>query len=348
METVTIKDIARLCGVGVSTVSRALNDHPDINPETKEMIMRVISEHHYIPNNSARNLKRSESNKIAVLMKGITNPFFHGMIKVLEREVEREKYSFLLQHVDEEEDELNVALELEKEKKPCGIIFLGGTIGHTEEKLKQLNTPFVLCTIGLEKGIEKSLYSSVSIDDVKEAVNMVSYLIRMGHERIAFVAAREDDTAIGHMRLEGYKKALSEHGIPFCRELVLYPEKGCNPYSMENGYRVVKQFLESGVPATAFFVISDNTAFGVCKAISEAGKRVPEDYSVAGFDGIEMGRYYCPALTTVSQPCDEMAKESVEILFDLIEGRSGNRHRIFPAELVKRESVRELGKRRER
>ena len=100
MESITIKDVARLCGVGVSTVSRAINNHPDINPETKEKIMQVISEHHYIPNNSARNLKRQDSKTVAILMKGIANPFFHEMIKILEYEVEKKKYSFLLHHVD--------------------------------------------------------------------------------------------------------------------------------------------------------------------------------------------------------------------------------------------------------
>ena len=94
MESITIKDVARLCGVGVSTVSRAINNHPDINPETKEKIMQVISEHHYIPNNSARNLKRQDSKTVAILMKGIANPFFHEMIKILEYEVEKKKYSF--------------------------------------------------------------------------------------------------------------------------------------------------------------------------------------------------------------------------------------------------------------
>lgn len=148
MESITIKDVARLCGVGVSTVSRAINNHPDINPETKEKIMQVISEHHYIPNNSARNLKRQDSKTVAILMKGIANPFFHEMIKILEYEVEKKKYSFLLHHVEEDEDEIDVAMELEKEKKLCGIVFLGGTVGHTEEKFRQLTTPFVLCTIG--------------------------------------------------------------------------------------------------------------------------------------------------------------------------------------------------------
>lgn len=342
MESITIKDVARLCGVGVSTVSRAINNHPDINPETKEMVMRVISENNYIPNNSARNLKRQDSKTVAVLMKGITNPFFHGMIKILEHEVERRKYSFLLHHVDEGADEISVALELEKEKKLCGIIFLGGAAGHTEEKLRQIKAPFVFSTVGLEDGIDRDCYSSVSIDDVRAAYRMVSYLHSLGHQRIAFVAAREDDRAIGRMRLEGYRQALRDAGILYREELVLYPEKGDNPYTMESGYHVAKRFLESGGDATAFFVVSDNTAFGVCKAIDDAGMSVPGDYSVAGFDGIEMGRYYCPSLATMQQPCDEMAKESIELLFDLIEGGSGNRHRIFPAQLVEGQSVRSI------
>ena len=89
MESITIKDVARICGVGVSTVSRAINNHPDINPETKEMIMQVIKENHYVPNNSARNLKRSDARAIAILIKGISNPFFNSMIKVLKKRSRR-------------------------------------------------------------------------------------------------------------------------------------------------------------------------------------------------------------------------------------------------------------------
>lgn len=342
MESITIKDVARLCGVGVSTVSRAINNHPDINPETKEKIMQVISEHHYIPNNSARNLKRQDSKTVAILMKGIANPFFHEMIKILEYEVEKKKYSFLLHHVEEDEDEIDVAMELEKEKKLCGIVFLGGTVGHTEEKFRQLTTPFVLCTIGLRRDVDTAICSSVSIDDVKEARRMVSYLCSLGHERIAFVAAREDDIAIGRMRLEGYRQALEENHIPFRPELVLYPEKGMDAYSMANGYQVTKRFLDSNIPATAFFAISDNVSFGVCKAIYDAGKRIPEDYSVAGFDGIEMGKYYYPTLTTMRQPCEEMARETMKILFSRIEDEKGNKHKVFEAELLEGGSVRRI------
>lgn len=342
METLTIKDIARICGVGVSTVSRAINNHPDINPETRDKVMQVIAEHDFIPNNSARNLKRTESKTIAVLIRGITNPFFQDMIKTFEKAIERRRYSFLLHRVDEEDDEIEVALELEKEKKLCGIIFLGGTIGHTEEKMKQLKAPFVLCTIGLDGHIDESLYSSVAIDDVKASYEMTSYLLDLGHRKIAMVAAREDDTAIGRMRLKGFCEAFADRGLKADENLILYPEKGADAYSMQSGYQTVRRFIESGQDATAFFVVSDNAAFGVCKAIRDCGKNVPGDYSVAGFDGIEMASYYNPTLTTMRQPCQKMAKESIEILFDLIDGCSENRHKRFFAELVEGESTRML------
>ena len=129
------RHVAHLCGgTDVSTVSRAINNHPDINPETKDMIMQVIKDHNYVPNNSARNLKRSEARAIAVLIKGISNPFFNKMIKIFEEEIQKKKYSFVLQHVDERQDEVDVAIQLEKEKRLNGIVFLGGFFSHSRRK----------------------------------------------------------------------------------------------------------------------------------------------------------------------------------------------------------------------
>jgi LacI family transcriptional regulator len=113
-------------------------------------------------------------------------------------------------------------------------------------------------------------------------------------------------------------------------------------YTPENGYAVAKELLEDGVDFTALYVVSDNTAFGACKAILDAGKRIPEDYSVAGFDGIKLSRYYHPSLTTMRQPCEELAKESIQLLIDLIEGRKENQHKVFEAELLEGESVRRI------
>ena len=104
LEEITIKDIARMCGVGVSTVSRAINNHPDINPETKQKVMDIIQKYGYIPNNSARYLKRTDGKCIAVLVKGLTNPFFAGAIKVMEDEIKKKKYSMVIRHVESDED----------------------------------------------------------------------------------------------------------------------------------------------------------------------------------------------------------------------------------------------------
>ena len=181
MEQITIKDVARICGVGVSTVSRAINNHPDINPETKAMIMQTIKENNYIPNNSARNLKRQDAKVIAVLVKGITNSFFSEMIKIMEDEIKKKKYSLVLHHVEFDEDEVDVALELVKEKRLRGIIFLGGYFRHNEEKLAQLHVPFILSTMSASpQEYSRNTYSSVAVDDEKESYKIVDYLCKCG------------------------------------------------------------------------------------------------------------------------------------------------------------------------
>ncbi|WP_410771987.1 LacI family DNA-binding transcriptional regulator [Fontibacillus sp. BL9] len=339
MASITIIDIAKMCGVGVTTVSRAINNHPDISEETKAMIMQVIKDNHYVPNNSARNLKRSASKTIAVLIKGITNPFFNRMIQVFEKEIQRKKYSFILQRVDENQDEIEVAIELEKEKRLKGIVFLGGYFSHSKEKLDQLTVPFVLSTIGMTPEYDPHEYSSVSVDDYKESYKMVDYLCNQGHRKIAIITASMDDVSIGKLRYEGYKQALEDHGLPLSEKLVYSMKEHIESYSMENGYEVTKELLESGEEFTALFAVSDSLAVGACKAIFESGKSVPEDYSVAGFDGLDITYYYNPSITTIRQPVEEIAEETIKILFDLINKKITHAHRTFPAELMIREST---------
>lgn len=342
METITIKDIARLCGVGVSTVSRAINDHPDINQETKNMIMQVIKENNYIPNNSARNLKRSDSRTIAVLIKGISNPFFSSMIKIFESEIQKKKYSFILHRVEEQEDEIDVAVELVKEKRLRGIVFLGGHFSHTAEKLEQVKVPFVLSTIGVTENISNRDFAAIAVDDLKESYKMVDYLCKLGHKKIAIISACMADESIGKLRLEGYKMALADNHIPYDANLVRIMRDDIETYTMKNGYEVTKELLSSGEEFSAIYAISDSLAIGACRAITEAGKRVPEDYSVAGYDGLDIGLYYNPSLTTIRQPVEEMAYESIRMLFDLIHKKTTPNSQIFPAELMVGESTRKI------
>jgi DNA-binding LacI/PurR family transcriptional regulator len=340
MEEITIRDIARICGVGVSTVSRAINNHPDINPETKEMILSVIKEHGYIPNNSARNLKRTDAKSIAVLVKGITNPFFSGMIKVMEAEIKKKKYSLVLHHVDFNEDEVDVALELIKEKRLRGIIFLGGHFSHSEEKLKKLQVPFILSTVGCPPdNMSRKLYSSISVDDEKESARMVQYLIDQGHRDIAILCAETEDRSIGVLRLEGYKKTLQKNGIPIRDELICSMYCDIESYSMQNGYQVMMDLLKKDVKCTAIFAISDMLAIGAARAILESGRRIPQDYSVSGFDGIDLGSFYTPSITTIRQPTEKLAEATVSLLFEIIAGRKTHQHLVYEGELLEREST---------
>lgn len=342
MENITIIEIAKMCGVSISTVSRAMNNHQDINQETKERVMRIIKEYNYVPNNSARNLKRSDARSIAVLVKGISNPFFSKMIKVFEQEIQKHKYSLILQHIEERRDEVEVAVQLQKEKRLNGIVFLGGSFEHSRKKLKQVTVPFVLSTSGVPGGAGYSSNSLVSVDDFKESYRMTEYLIEQGHNRIAIICADEKDRSIGKLRLEGYCAALKSHGIAVDESLFCRMKPNLDYYSMENGYAVTKELLELGKEFTALYAISDSVAIGACRAFWDGQRRIPQDYSVAGFDGLDIASYYQPSITTIRQPVAEMAEATINILFKMIEKEIPHEKRIFKGELVVGESVRNI------
>lgn len=340
----TIKDIAKICGVGVSTVSRAINNHPDINPETKEKIMNTIKEYGYVPNNSARNLKRVDAKAIAVLVKGISNPFFANMIKVIEKECKKKHYYMELSHIESDEDEVDAALKVVKEKRLRGIIFLGGLFSHSDEKLRKLTVPFVFSTAGsIPENISKKLYSNICVDDRKESARIVDYLIGLGHEKIAMVVAEPNEQSIGKLRLDGYYEALQAHGIAINPNLVYQTTNEVGHFSMENGYRTTKRLIESGEEFTAVYAMADVLAIGAIRALLESGLRVPEDVSVAGYDGIDVSGYISPSLTTIRQPVEDMAKNTVKLLFDIIAGKKEHQHITFAGELLERESTKKIG-----
>lgn len=336
----TIKDIAKICGVGVSTVSRAINNHPDINPETKEKIMNTIKEYGYVPNNSARNLKRVDAKAIAVLVKGISNPFFTSMIKVIESECKKKRYTMELSHIESDEDEVDVALKVVKEKRLRGIIFLGGLFSHSDEKLKKLTVPFVFSTAAsIPENISKKMYSYIGVDDRKESAKMVDYLIKLGHRRIAIIVAEAQEESIGQLRLDGYYDAFIQNGIEIDEKLVWQTDDLSGHFSMDNGYRTALKLLESGEKFSAVYAVSDALAIGASRALMETGHRIPEDVSLAGYDGIDMVNYISPKITTIKQPTEQMAKDTIKLLFDIIAGKKDHQHITYEAELLIGEST---------
>ena len=314
-----------------------LADGYAVNPETKEMILKVIAESNYVPNNSARNLKRSNAKAIAILVKGMDNMFFNNMISVIEEVVRKKKYACIIERVEEKANEVDSAIEIVKEKRLRGIIFLGGNFTHPHEKMAQIPVPYVISTIGAVSDGGKPC-ASVSVDDYRESYKMVDYLCGLGHRRIAIITACEDDISIGRLRLNAYRQALLDHGIPYDPDLVFHMTKD-DTYSFATGYKVTKEILEKKTEFSALYATADTLAIGACRALKEAGFTVPDDISVAGFDGIDAGEYYIPSITTIRQPVEQLAAETAKMLFSLISGKEEPCSKVYDGELVVREST---------
>lgn len=302
--------------------------------------MCTIKQQGYIPNSNARGLRRLDGKCIAVIVKGFYNPLLAEVIPIIEEEIKQRKYATVIRYVHFDENEVDVALQLEKKEKLSGVIFLGGYFAQGEKYLKKLKIPFILSTSECHlDGMKLGQYSTLSVDNKKESYRMTEYLIRQGHKKIAVLSGIPDNANIGVLRLEGYKEALIDYGIKVDENLILPMKENSLFYSMENGYLMTKELLKSNKRFTCIFAFSDAMAIGACRAVTDCGKRIPEDYSIAGFDGIEMGKYYNPKLTTIRQPVYDIAKESVEALWRILEGRSTYVHKIFAADLIEGESV---------
>ena len=326
----TIKDIAERCGVSVSTVSRVLNDHPDVSPANREKVMAVVRETHYVPNNSARDLVKPASDAIGLVVRGVGNPFFTGVIRAIERATGEAGYTMVLHQIRSGEDELREAAELARSKRLRGLILLGGCCDYTADNVALLDVPFVCCSFTNSFGqLPEDTYSSMTIDDKKEASRAVRLLMEQGHRKIGALLDSTSDRSISELRYMGYRQALEEGGIT--PEASLVEETGS--FGMAEAYEGMRRLLERRKDLTSVFVISDSMAVAAMRAIHDCGKRVPEDCSVVGIDGIDMSAYVVPTLTTLVQPQEEMGERSVRILVDMIEERAGNRHLLLDTEV---------------
>lgn len=327
----TIKDIAAHSGVSVSTVSRVLNNRPDVSDAIRKRVLDVVKEFGYIPNNSARDLVKTRSDTIGVITRGIGNLFFSDMLKTVIREIDKAGMTMVLRQIGSDEDEVRAAAELEREKKLRGLIFLGGRFDYTPEELRTIHVPFVCCTYTNSFGtLELEDFASVSVDDQQTAFDAVEYLISLGHRRIAALVPGCNDRSISELRYNGYRAALFSNDIPFDKELLVEMD-GC--YDMEAAYRAAAELAMRKTPFTGLFVLSDTMAIAASKALWENGIRVPEDCSVIGIDGLKMSEYMVPTLTTMVQPGEALARESVEILMDMVLRDKPPRHTVLEATL---------------
>lgn len=336
---VNIKDIAKYCGISVSTASRALNGHQDVSDATRRRVEDAVRKYNYIPNNSARNLVRTRSETVAVVVRGASNQFFVKMIKVVEQEIYRRGYSMELHQIDSDDDEVKAAAMLVNEKRLIGVLFLGGRFNYTKDELALLSVPFVCCTYTNTFGsLDEDSYSSVAVDDKKAAYKAVMHLIQNGHRRIAALVAHQHDRSISELRFDGYRQALSDAGVAFDEALT----ERAGSFQMRDAYDATGRLWERSGGFTALFAIADVMAIAGMKALHDRGLAVPDDVSVISIDGLELSAYAIPTLTTLTQPADAMAHESASLLLDLVEGKSGNRHMVMETALRAGGSLRSL------
>ncbi|MDM0446453.1 LacI family DNA-binding transcriptional regulator [Clostridium perfringens] len=334
-----IKDIARLAGVGVSTVSRVINDHPDVKDETREKILKIIKESNYIPNNSARILKKNNTNNIGVLVKGVFNPFFAEMINIIGNRINEAGYTMILQQNDyATEDDVDNLIAFVKEKRLQGIICLGGNfLNINDESFQFLDIPVVLTSVNTLSKESKSKFSSIGIDNVLAAKASIQYLIDKGHRNIGILLGEKNDVGISGLRLEGYKEALEENNIPYSEENVFIGD-----YDYSGAYRVTKEIINNRKDITAIFSISDIMAVGAAKSVIDQGLQVGEDISIMGFDGMDISKYYNPGITTVKQPKKNMANNSIDLLLALLAKKEEHKHIIFETKIIERESCKKV------
>ncbi len=333
MKIYTIKDIAQKAGVSVTTVSRVLNKRPDVNQTTREKVERVMAEYHFTGNANARGLKQTDGEIVAIILRGRENPFLNALAEAVLQYTHGLNASFLVEYVDEKADEFQTALRLSNEKRVTGCIFLGGRIDERAHVLQGIDMPLVFATINAEKA-ELPRAGSVFINDRAMGFAVMRTLLNAGHQRIAiFGGARHGEDGFA-LRYRGAMEALAAANIPFDEERYVDTR-----FSLRGAYDTARGFFAMKPDTTAVFAMSDTVAMGVIRALQDMGRRVPQDVSVVGYDGIEIGKYFIPRLTTVMQPINEIARESVAMLMDMLEHGEAPRHITVDAELIVRESV---------
>jgi LacI family transcriptional regulator, repressor for deo operon, udp, cdd, tsx, nupC, and nupG len=327
---VTIQEVAKAANVSVATVSRVLNNSPSVNQKTRESVQAVIEKLNYRPNLLGRNLRRSETRMILVLLPSISNPFYSKIVRGIEDVAHKNSYNIMLCNTNSDPKKERVYIDLLQNRLADGMILMASSLNKNE--LSEIGTKFPAVQCCEYK--EGAKISHISIDNVSAAYKVVKHLISLGHKRIGIVSNKNSYVS-STQREEGYKKALKDNNIEVDCGLIKYGD-----YSFRSGMMAGKDFLEMKDKPTAIFAISDMMAIGVIKELKNNGIKVPEDIAVAGFDNISMASMYDPALTTISQHQYDLGGTSMELLLKQIRGEMKEpQDIILEYELIIREST---------
>lgn len=334
----TIKDLSAQTGYSLGTISRVLNGHPNVSEKARQTILAAVRESGFQLNANAKRLKQQHATSILAVVKGTSNELFGALIEHIQRLVDNTKYPLIVDYLDEDDNEVRRVLQLSREKKPVGILFLGGNSVNFLRDFDKIDVPCVLLTRDASD-LKFPNLSSVTSDDREAAAAAIDCLVALGHRRIGVIGGDRVISDTSRLRYEGCREAFSRHGIDFDEDLDYQGVR----YSYSDGYRAAQSLLARGRRFTAIFAMADVMAIGAIRALRDTGLRVPEDVSVMGFDGLPIGEYFVPKLATVTQGVESMARRSVEILRNQIEKNGPCRHETVPVTVERKESAHALG-----
>ena len=332
----TIRDLAEKTGYSVATISRVLNNHPNVSKQTREAVNRAVEESGFQINANAQQLKQ-HATSILVVVKGTSNELFSEMVESIQNLVSQTRYPLYVDYMDEDSNEVLRAIQLCREKKPLGILFLGGNSQNFQKDFAKIDIPCVLVSNDAS-GLPFTNLSSVATDDRQAARCAMDSLIALGHRQFVIVGGDREASDTARLRYQGCLDAFRNHGIAYDEELDYQGVR----FSYQDGYNATQKLIASGRRFTALFAEADVMAIGAIRALHNNGLRVPRDVSVMGFDGLPLGSFLVPQLSTVIQSAQLMAKRSVEILIDRIEHGGTACHESVPYALYQRESTRRI------
>ena len=330
----TIKDLAAATGYSVGTISRVLNNQPNVSEKARQTILKAAADADFQLNSNAKQLKQQHGNSILVVSKGISNELFEQLVEAIQKLVSRTNYPLVVDYIDENENEVLRAVKLCRELKPRGILFLGGNQENFLSHFHQISQPCVLVTNDAGELPFRNL-SSVSSDNVLAARMAIDHLVELGHRKIAVIGGDPQVSDTTKLRYSGCLEAFRAHGIDFDEAR----DYEATRFSHADGYNAAMNLLNRGREFTALFAMSDVMAIGAIRALTDAGRKVPEEVSVVGLDGLDIGRFLVPRLSTVEQSVELLAQRSLELLCGAIERNQPASHVTIPVTLLPREST---------
>lgn len=335
----TLEDIAQRAGVSRSTVSRVLNDQPNVRDQVRERVWRVIEQTGYRPNSAARTLASQRSHVIGLVLpltvsSFFTDPYFPFLTQGIAQACNQYDQTLSLFIVATAEDEKKLYPRIAQRGLLDGVVLQAGAHGDLlSERLTQSSLPIAM----IGRPLDPEATSFINVDNVASAVEAVNHLVSLGHQRIATITGPQNTTA-GIDRLVGYRRSLKQAGLPDDETLIAYGD-----FSDDGGYAAMQQLLPA--KPDALFAASDRTAIGAIRAIRAAGLRVPADIAVVGFDDLPLAVQADVPLTTIRQPVEEVGRKAVEMLIDIIEhGNHPPRRILLDTELVIRDSCGSAGR----